>query len=217
MLLNAEIKDDHFSELPRQQLQAQYAYPAATYLKADASTGKHYIDLNAAAKSYAGAWLFGTQNVQVFVGNLKAQWVQWCPVPAGIGDGVLLRGNVIYEYPNKSYRTSKDMYEGVIRTANGERFFEGQTQHTFSGSNVPNGYLKVVANLNIPLTQRLAYNPMIVMPSKQRANANRLYASQQSETAAYSNAYQTYSQPAAQPSAQTYSSGSSDQEPDSGF
>lgn len=197
MLLNAEIKDDNYAELPRQQLQAQYAPATNTYLRADASTGKNYVDLNAAAKSYAGAWLFGSENVECFVGNLKAQWQQWCPIPAGIADGVLLRGNVIYQNPDKTYRTSSDQYEGVIRTRGHERIFEGKTQHTFYGSNFPGGSFKVVANLSIPLTQKLAYNPMIPMPSRQ----NQQYAGDQSAyrrpvVAATYNSYQSYEQPA---------------------
>lgn len=210
MLLNAEIKDDHYGDLPRQQLQAQYAYPAPTYLKADAVTGRNYVDLNAAAASYQGAWLFGTQNVNVLVGGLKAEWVQWCPVPAGIGDGILLRGNVVYENPDRSFRRSDDVYEGVIRTEGATRVFEGQTQHTFTGKNVPGGYLKVSAPLRIPLLQRFAYNPMKVSPSTQLSYT----PPPAPHVASYGNAYSNYSN---QSSAPTYTSSSADEEPDSGF
>ncbi|CAN5651972.1 hypothetical protein BH10CYA1_BH10CYA1_15000 [soil metagenome] len=194
MLLDAEIKDDNYNEMPRQQLQAQYAHPTNTYLRADASTGKNYIDLNAAAKNYTGAWLFGNENVQCFVGTLKAQWQQWCPIPAGIADGVLMRGNVIYQNPDQTYRTSSDQYEGVIRTVHGERVFEGETQHTFTGSNLPNGSMRVVAKLYIPLTQRLAYNPMIVLPSRQTTAYASTSSSRPVMASSYSN-YQRYGQP----------------------
>lgn len=197
MLLNAEIKDDNYADLPRQQLQAQYAQPTNTYLRADASTGKHYIDLNAAAKNYNGAWLFGSENVQCFVGNLKAQWQQWCPVPAGIADGVMMRGNVIYQNDDKSYRTSNDQFEGVIRTVHGERVFEGETQHTFYGRNFPNGSLTVVAKLSIPLTKQLAYNPMIVLPSRQSAEYKSNSYQRPVVASSYSN-YQRYDQPRSQ-------------------
>lgn len=183
MQLDAEIKDDNYADMPRQQ-EAQYAHPSSAYLKSDAATGQNYVDLNAAAKSYSGAWLFGKENVECFVGNLKAQWMQWCPVPAGINDGVLMKGNVIYQNADGSYRMSTDMYEGVIRTEHSERYFEGRTQHTFYGRNLPGGQMRVVANLKIPLNQQLPYNPMIQMPSAQAAAA-RSYAS-----------YQTSQQPA---------------------
>lgn len=218
MLLNAEIKDDAYSDLPRQQ-EAQYAHPAQTYLKADAATGQHYVDLNAAAKTYVGAWLFGRQQVETFVGRLKAQWQQWCPVPAGIADGVLLRGNVMYENGDRGYRMSNDTYEGVLRTEGGVRCFQGQTTHTFYGRNFPGGSLRVQANLNIPLTQRLAYNPMVVMPSRQVASAPARYSGQ---SYGYANGYgqrqycqpdrQAYATPMPAASTATYS-----QEPDSGF
>lgn len=221
MLLDAEIKDDNYNEMPRQQLQAQYAPPTNKYLRADASTGKHYIDLNAAAKNYTGAWLFGSENVQCFVGNLKAQWQQWCPIPAGIADGVLMRGNVIYQNPDKSYRTSSDQYEGVIRTVHGERVFEGETQHTFIDRNLPNGSMQVVAKLYIPLTQRLAYNPMIVLPARQNADYANNSSSYQRPVMASSYAnYQRYNQPAYQPqtqSQQPYTATYASQEQDGGF
>ncbi len=198
MLLDAEIKDDNYNEMPRQQLQAQYAHPTNTYLRADVSTGKNYIDLNAAAKTYTGAWLFGNENVQCFVGTLKAQWQQWCPIPAGIADGVLMRGNVIYQNLDKTYRTSSDQYEGVIRTVHGERVFEGETQHTFYGRTLPNGSMRVVAKLYIPLTQRLAYNPMIVLPSRQSTAGANISSSRPVMASSYSN-YQRYDQPAYPP------------------
>lgn len=176
MQLTAEIKEDHYNELPRQPESAAI-YPAAGYVKTDASTGRNYIDLNAAAQTYSGAWLFGKENVQVSVNGMNGQWTQWCPVPAGIADGVWLRGNVIYQAGSGSgYRTSNDRYEGVIRTEFGTRYFRGRTQHTFVSRNLPGGSMQVVANLRIPLTQQLAYNPMVQIPSVQTANAAR-YAS----------------------------------------
>lgn len=187
MLLNAEVKDDAYADMPRQQ-DVQYAQASSTYLRADAATGKHYVDLNAAAKTYMGAWLFGQEHVQVNVGRLRAQWLQWCPVPAGIADGVLLRGNVIYQNPDKTYRTSADQFEGVLRTEGRERVFVGKTQHTFYASNLPNGQMKVVADINIPLTERLAYNPMISLPSQQIAQRQNIYQ-QMGGQPAYGNGY----------------------------
>lgn len=226
MLLDAEVKDDNYADMPRQQLQAQYAHPANSYLRADATTGKNYIDLNAAVKSYSGAWLFGSENVECFVGNLKAQWQQWCPIPAGIADGVLMRGNVIYQNPDKSYRTSHDQFEGVIRTVHGERVFEGETQHTFYGRTFPNGSLTVVAKLSIPLTQRLAHNPMITLPSRQNAAYNAGAYQRPVVAASYAN-YQHYDQPESPPqypkqeqaqySQSPYPAPYNSQEPDGGF
>lgn len=202
MLLNAEIKDDNYTELPRQQ-DAQYAYPAPTYLKADASTGQHFVDLNAAVKHYSGAWLFGKEHVQTSVGNLKAEWVQWCPVPAGIADGVLMRGNVIYQNPDNTYRQSGDQYEGVIRTEHNTRVFEGKTQHTFTGNGVPGGSMRVVADLRIALTEQLPYNPMIPVSQRQSASpggSNYSGAQQQTQRPQQAQTYSeqpyaTYQQP----------------------
>ena len=171
MLLTGEVKDKDYQDPPRQQ-EALYAHSSDQYLKADAETGKHYYDLNAANKSYAGPWLFGKENVQVFVDGMKAQWLQWCPVPADLRDGVFLRGNVIYENPNGSYRMSTDLFEGVLHTEGRHRFFVGRTQHTFYGRNLPEGSLKVIANLNIALNQRLAHNPMMIPPPATESGAN---------------------------------------------
>lgn len=176
MLLTAEIKDDNYTDLPRAQ-EVQTAPPAAQYLKADVSTGQNYVDLNAAAHSYSGPWLFGRQHIQITVGDTDAQWDQWLPVPAGIADGVMLRGNVIYENPNGSYRMSDDRFEGVIRTEAQLRYFEGRTQHTFVGANP----MRVAANLTIPFTQVLPYNPMVVLPSKQIAVAQSPYQAEDQE------------------------------------
>ena len=163
MQLTAEVKDDNYAELPRQQ---EYAYAKSTdnLLRADASTGNHYYDLNAAAKSYTGPWLFGRQHIQVSVRGMNAQWMQWCPVPADIRDNVQMRGNVIYQNTNGTYRTSSDVYEGVIQSeggGEGSRYFVGKTQHTFFGNNLPGGRLQVVANIKIHLDERLPYNPML--------------------------------------------------------
>lgn len=164
MLLTGEIKDKSYDEPPRQQ-EPMYAQSSELFLKADAQTGRHFYDLNAANKSYAGPWLFGKENVECTVDRLQAKWMQWCPVPADLRDGILMRGNVIYENPNGSSRVSTDMFEGELRTENGNRFFLGRTQHTFYGRNLPNGSLRVVANLNICLDQRLPYNPLMVPPA----------------------------------------------------
>lgn len=162
MQLTAEVKYDGYDDLPRQQ-EVAYANSANTYLKADASTGKHYYDLNAASKGYSGPWLFGKQKVEVNVNGMRGQWIQWCPVPADIRDGVLMRGNVIYQNSDGSYRMSPDVYEGVVESEHGfegGRYFVGRTQHTFYSRNLPGGQMKVVANLRIHLDQRLPYNPM---------------------------------------------------------
>jgi hypothetical protein len=213
VLLNAEIKDDGYAELPRHQ-QAQYAYPATTYLKADVAGGRHYVDLNEAAKTYSGAWLFGTQQINLNVGSLKAQWRQWCPIPAGIADGVLLKGNVIYQNSNGASRMSNDTYEGVIRTQGDTRYFEGRTTHTFYGRNFPNGFIRVEADLNIPLTERLAYNPMVVTPTKQIAYSNNGSRYQNSGSRYYRSYQQPYNRNVAtsqNAATETY------QDPDSGF
>jgi len=200
MQLTAEIKDDNYQELPRQQ-EAMYAKSTDTFLRADASTGKHYYDLNAASKSYSGPWLFGKEHVEVEVNRMKGQWVQWCPIPADIRDGVLMRGNVIYQNPDGSYRMSGDVYEGVIET-HGDRYFVGRTQHTFQSGNLPGGQMKVIANIRIRLNERLAYNPMIprsqqnsMANSAQQASYSQYQQQQQPAVASYSN-YQQAPQPA---------------------
>lgn len=170
MQLEAEVKDNIYADLPRVQ-DPVYVHPATSYLKAEAKTGRRFVDLNAACKSYTGPWMFGSENVQVLVGNLRAQWIQWCPIPAGIGDGILLKGNVIYQNPDGSHKMSGDMYEGMIVSEPAGRFFEGKTQHTFYGRNFPGGALKVVANVRILLSQHLAYNPLMVHPRVQAARS----------------------------------------------
>lgn len=188
MQLNAEIKDDNYQELPRQQ-EAMYAKSTDTFLRADASTGKHYYDLNAASKTYSGPWLFGRERVEVNVDRMKGNWVQWCPVPADIRDGVLMRGNVIYQNQDGTYRQSSDVYEGVIET-HGDRYFVGRTQHTFVSPNLPGGQMKVVANIRICLNERLSYNPMI--PRSQQSSMASAPPQQQSYPQ-----YQQQQQPAA--------------------
>ncbi|MBX9950443.1 MAG: hypothetical protein K2Y39_14845 [Candidatus Obscuribacterales bacterium] len=190
MQLQAEIKDDNYQELPRQQ-EAMYAKSTDTFLRADASTGKHYYDLNAATKSYSGPWLFGKEHVEVNVNRMRGQWVQWCPIPADIRDGVLMRGNVIYQNPDGSYRQSSDVYEGVIET-HGDRYFVGRTQHTFVSPNLPGGSMKVIANIRICLNERMAYNPM--MPRSQ----------QSSMASAPAPSYSQYQQNQEQPAAASY-------------
>lgn len=173
MLLQGEIKDTHHRELPKQE-EPLYGNSANTFLKSDASTGRHYYDLNAAMQNYRGPWLFGHEHVEVFVGRLKAQWEQFCPVPADLGDGILMKGNVVYRQPDGSWRKSNDAYEGVLRTKHGldgGRYFLGRTQHTFFGRNFPNGRLTVEANLNIHLNQHSAGNPLIPVPARPAAQA----------------------------------------------
>jgi len=189
MLLQGEVKDKGYAELPRQQ-EALYAHSSDVFMKADAQTGKHYYDLNAANKSYSGPWLFGKEHVQVFVRNLKAQWMQWCPIPADLRDGVPVRGNVIYEDSDGRNRMSNDMFEGVVRTEHGGRYFLGQTQHTFYDREFPSGQFRVVADLRIFLNQRLPYNPMMFGTNQNQAPAT--YAQQP----AYESqpAYSQYSQ-----------------------
>lgn len=213
MLLNAEIKDDTYADLPRQQ-QAQYAYPAQTYLKADASTGRNYVDLNEAAKTYRGAWLFGEQTVEMYVDGLQAHWRQWCPIPAGIPDGVLLRGTVVYANPDKTYRKSNDTYEGTLQTMDGVRHFIGQTTHTFVSRYLPGGTARVEARLDIPLTQTFAYNPMSVPPNRQETYARQNYTRQPYYYRPNQPYQQNYQSVAANQQAQTQTYG---QEPDSGF
>lgn len=200
MQLTAEVKDDNYQEMPRQQ-EAMYAKSTDNFLRADASTGKHYYDLNAASKSYSGPWLFGKERVEVNVNRMAGNWVQWCPIPADIRDGILMRGNVIYQNPDGTYRMSSDVYEGVIET-HGDRYFVGRTQHTFISPNVPGGRMQVVANIKIRLDQRMAYNPM--MPRTQQTNvasAPPSYSQYQQQPATYgsSGGYGSYQQPA-QPS-----------------
>lgn len=179
MQLTAEVKDDNYTDLPRQQ-EAIYAKSTDTLLRADASTGKHYYDLNAAAKSYSGPWLFGRQHIQVSVQGMNAQWMQWCPVPADIRDNVMMRGNVIYQNQNGTYRTSSDVYEGVIESEHGNegnRYFVGRTQHTFFANNLPGGRLQVVANIKIHLNERLPYNPMLPQSNSQANTQTAAYSS----------------------------------------
>lgn len=202
MQLQAEVKDDNYQELPRQQ-EAMYAKSTDQFLRADASTGKHYFDLNAASKSYSGPWLFGKEHIEVNVNRMKGQWVQWCPIPADIRDGVLMRGNVIYQNNDGSYRMSGDVYEGVIETQ-GDRYFVGKTQHTFVSPNLPGGRMQVVANIKIRLNERMAYNPMMPRsqqssmasaPPQQNYQQNYQQYQQQPAMASYSN-YQQPEQPA---------------------
>lgn len=160
LLLNGEVKEDAVKELPRQQ-EPLYARSSDNYVKMDAGTGRQYYDLNAATRSYRGAWLYGSEHIQVYVGPLKAQWDQWCPIPADIPDGVLIKGGVVYQQPNGSWNPSADEFEGVLRTMGGVRYFIGKTQHTFSGRNVPNGMMKVVANMNVKLTGSASSNPLV--------------------------------------------------------
>lgn len=124
--------------------------------------------------TYRGAWLYGQEHVQVLVGRLKAEWEQFCPIPADLQDGILLRGNVLYRGGNGGWHKSPDLFEGVLHTTTGNgglRFFVGKTQHTFYASNLPGGQLKVVANLNIPLSHRSPSSPLVSVPRSAPAQA----------------------------------------------
>ncbi len=215
LLLNGEVKEDATRELPRQQ-ESLYASAASSdnLMKLDAGTGRRYYDLNAANRVYRGAWLFGQEHIQMFIGPLKAQWDQWCPVPADIPDGVLIKGTVVYEQAGGSWNRSADEFEGVLRTMGGVRYFVGKTQHTFTGRNIPNGMMKVVANLNVKLTGSASSNPLIPVRRQSQPYAvggpggpatYSPYARNSGEQApAYQPAYQQPSdqQPAQQPTYQ---------------
>lgn len=126
--------------------------------------------------SYRGAWLYGHEHVSVLVGRLKAEWEQFCPIPADINDGVLIRGNVLYRKADGGWQKSNDLFEGVLRTEHGRggsRHFIGKTQHTFTGPKLPNGRLTVLASLDIPLAGKSPQNPLIpVQNTGQNANNN---------------------------------------------
>jgi hypothetical protein len=183
MLLQGEVKDNSVVELPK-QYDTEYGAAAAaapeTCLKADAQTGRHYVDLNAAMTTYQGAWLYGHEHVIVYVGKLKADWEQFCPIPADVRDGVLMKGNVLYRNADGTWRKSNDQFEGTLSTqpgSGGGRWFVGRTQHTFLGSNIPGGKLCVVANLNMHLSQSSPSNPLVTIPKPR--------AEQQNEPASY--------------------------------
>lgn len=114
--------------------------------------------------TYHGAWLYGQEHIQIMVGRMKAEWEQFCPVPADIQDGIMLKGNVLYRQANGSWRRSPDKFEGTLRTYSGGRVFVGRTQHTFYGQNLPNGRMQVVADLNMRLSQKAPANPLVAMP-----------------------------------------------------
>lgn len=155
-----------YDEMPKQQ-ETFSANASDSYLKADAQSGRHYIDLNTAMDRYRGAWLYGQEHVQVLVGRMRAEWEQFCPVPADVEDGILLRGNVLYRQANGGWSKSPDQFEGVLRTYTGNggvRFFVGKTQHTFYARNLPQGHLQVVADLNIPLTHKSPSSPLVSIP-----------------------------------------------------
>ncbi|MDZ4836920.1 MAG: hypothetical protein SGJ27_24320 [Candidatus Melainabacteria bacterium] len=159
--------------MPKQQ-ETFNATASDSYLKSDAQTGRHFIDLNSAMNTYSGAWLYGQQHVQTMVGRLNANWEQFLPVPADLQDGILLRGNVLYRHANGGWNKSQDLFEGVLHTNSGNggvRMFVGKTQHTFYAANLPNGHLKVVANLNIPLTHRSPSSPLVSIPQSASSSA----------------------------------------------
>jgi hypothetical protein len=182
MLLQGEVKDNSVVELPKQYDTEYGAATAAseTCLKADAQTGRHYVDLNTAMTTYQGAWLYGHEHVIVYVGRMKADWEQFCPIPADVRDGVLMKGNVLYRNADGTWRKSSDQFEGTLSTQpgpGGGRWFVGRTQHTFLGSNIPGGRLCVVANLNMHLSQSSPSNPLVTIPKPR--------AEQQNEPASY--------------------------------
>lgn len=193
-VLQGEVKDNHTRPIPRYE-DAVYGQSTTNYLKADASTGKHYVDLSDAMENYRGAWLYGNEHVVTNVGRLRAEWEQFCPVPADIRDGVLIRGNVLYRHTDGSWAKSNDQFEGVLRTVHGPhggRFFVGRTQHTFYGRQFPGGALKVIAQLNLKLSQRSSANPLFPMPARNNNNGNDGGA----ETLArYQRSNSSYSQP----------------------
>ncbi len=189
MVLQGEVKDNHARPIPKYE-DAVYGRSDSTYLKADTSTGRHYVDLNSAMDNYRGAWLYGNEHVVTNVGRLRAEWEQFCPVPADIRDGILIRGNVLYRHRDGSWAKSGDQFEGVLRTvhgAHGGRFFVGRTQHTFHGRQFKGGSIKVVAQLNLKLSQRAPSNPLFKVP---RAASN---TNQNQEPARYQR--NTYSSP----------------------
>lgn len=164
--------------MPKQQ-ETFSASASDTYLKSDAQTGRHYIDLNTAMDHYRGAWLYGQQHVRVLVARMKAEWEQFCPVPADVQDGIQLRGNVLYRQANGGWSKSSDLFEGVLRTYTGNggiRCFVGKTQHTFYGRNLPGGQLKVVADLNIPLSHRSPSSPLVSVPTSAMNSAAPSYS-----------------------------------------
>jgi len=168
LVLNGEVKSTatYYDEMPKQQ-ETFSAAASDTYLKSDASTGRHYIDLNTAMDHYRGAWLYGQEHVQVLVGRMKAEWEQFCPIPADVQDGILLKGNVLYRQANGGWSKSPDQFEGILRTMTGNgglRYFVGKTQHTFYARNLPNGHLQVVADLNIALSHRSPSSPLVSVP-----------------------------------------------------
>jgi hypothetical protein len=167
-----------YEEMPKQQ-ETYNASASETYLKSDVQSGRHYVDLNTAMDTYRGAWLYGQEHVRVLVGRMKAEWEQFCPIPADIQDGILLKGNVLYRQANGGWSRSQDQYEGVLRTNGGVRVFVGRTQHTFFARNLPNGHLQVVADLNIPLSHRSPSSPLVSMPqtasSPQRSYSQNTY------------------------------------------
>lgn len=167
LVLNGEVKSTAtYEELPKQQ-ETFNATESESYLKADAQTGRHYVDLNTAMTTYRGAWLYGQEHVRTMVGRLKAEWEQFCPIPADLQDGILLRGNVLYRQANGGWNKSPDLFEGVLHTNTGNggmRYFVGKTQHTFYAANLPGGHLKVVADLNIPLSHRSPSSPLVSIP-----------------------------------------------------
>lgn len=164
-------------------------------MKSDAQTGRHYIDLNTAMNTYRGAWLYGSEHVRVLVGRLKAEWEQFCPIPADLQDGIMLRGNVLYRQASGGWTKSPDLFEGVLHTSTGNggvRIFSGKTQHTFYASNLPGGRLKVVADLNIPLSHRSPSSPLVSIPQSASNSAPASYS--QNTYSAPSLSYPGYAQ-----------------------
>jgi hypothetical protein len=147
--------------------------------------------------------LFGKEHVQVYVQSLKAQWMQWCPIPADLRDGLLVRGNVLYENPSGGYRMSRDLFEGVLRTEDGGRYFVGTTQHTFYGRNFADGQLRVVADLRILLNQRLPYNPMMFGTNQTEPPNFARYAAQPAQQPAYELRQPSYAEQPAYPQPQS--------------
>jgi len=165
MQLTGEVKEEAAVDVDRQQ-QPMYARSADNYLRADANSGKMYYDLNAATRNYNGAWLSGQENVVVNVGRMRGQWMQFCRVPADVPDGVLLRGNVMYRLQNGGWSMSPDVFEGVLRSRGQARWFVGRTTHTFYGGQLPNGMVKVSAELNMGLNSASHEPAIVAVPAR---------------------------------------------------
>ena len=111
--------------------------------------------------------MYGNEHVVTHIGRMRAEWEQFCPVPADLRDGILIRGNVLYRHNDGSWVKSRDQFEGVLKTVhgrNGGRYFVGKTQHTFHDNRFRGGQVRVVAPLNLKLSHRAPANPLFKVP-----------------------------------------------------